>query len=84
VERAVAEAPLLSDTSFAAAIHTSVRRILDESKVAKTNPETGTFSDFSFHFRTSTFLNMWFKAEPAHLCQIKPGTVSFKNLLAHP
>ncbi|KIJ20112.1 hypothetical protein PAXINDRAFT_166255 [Paxillus involutus ATCC 200175] len=41
VERAVAEAPLLSDTSFAAAIHTSVRRILDESKVAKTNPETG-------------------------------------------
>ncbi|KAF9222062.1 hypothetical protein BS17DRAFT_736681 [Gyrodon lividus] len=37
VERAVAEAPLLSDTTFAAAIRTSVQRILDDSNGTKGN-----------------------------------------------
>ncbi|KIJ70463.1 hypothetical protein HYDPIDRAFT_105193 [Hydnomerulius pinastri MD-312] len=41
VERAVTEAPLLSDASFAAGIRASVQRILDESKGTRTNPEPG-------------------------------------------
>ncbi|KAN0097291.1 hypothetical protein V8E55_001737 [Tylopilus felleus] len=37
LERAVAEAPLLSETSFAETIRTSVQRILDENRVPSEN-----------------------------------------------
>ncbi|KAH7888028.1 hypothetical protein F5I97DRAFT_1926423 [Phlebopus sp. FC_14] len=41
VERAVADAPLLSDASFSAAVRASVRRILDESRGSGSKSETG-------------------------------------------
>ncbi|KAL4075735.1 hypothetical protein V8B97DRAFT_143796 [Scleroderma yunnanense] len=40
VERAVAEAPLLSETSFVAAIRTSLQRILDEDRGRSTPSST--------------------------------------------
>ncbi|KAF9247138.1 hypothetical protein BU15DRAFT_69977 [Melanogaster broomeanus] len=48
VERAVAEAPLLSDAAFAADIRASVQRILDESTGGiQGNRKTSVLSEFS-------------------------------------
>ncbi|KAG6330406.1 hypothetical protein ID866_8681 [Astraeus odoratus] len=54
IERAVAEAPMLSEASFVTAIRASIQRILDESK---SRSEAGSVATFAFlSSRPLTFL----------------------------